>query len=426
MIKHYTDISGNYLKSWLKGFENAVENGRFKKIPYIVWKELKRLSDLDKIRFYCDTTESGSVYSFKFGLLSIEPKNNDFGKYLENCMLGVEKDKIFSQLNWHNEGDEEVKHVGTLNFDVGGNLYVDGKLQEGIEIQSIHTSADGSYTVKTNGGNYYGNNNVWTNATNTTVRPDNVASNSTVIKANDCVNGAVTIDYGNWVTNDINTIKDDVDKLKKAVYNTEEKNKMNTNDMFNFDFGPVSDSKIRMSMYGYAIPNSEGKYVAYDIEHERMMDVQILNFNCTGMFYKIPKPIHKVTYGDVVFHNGVPMFVTDIYDDHTRLVAIDPREGTEKTILPAHSPFGFDYIVTLVSLMDSFDVPADEENPFGNMLPLIMMSNGKTSDQTLPLLFMMNGKMDMDNPLMLMALCGNNLDTNNPLMVMAMMKMFDK
>jgi hypothetical protein len=71
-------------------------------------------------------------------------------------------------------------------------------------------------------------------------------------------------------------------------------------------------------------------------------------------------------------------------------------------------------------------MPASEDNPFGNMLPLIVMNNSKTSDQTLPLMLLMHGKMDMSNPLMLLALSGNNLNTNNPLMIMAMMKMFDK
>ena len=77
--------------------------------------------------------------------------------------------------------------------------------------------------------------------------------------------------------------------------------------------------------------------------------------------------------------------------------------------------------------MDTFDVPADDDNPFGNMLPFILMSNGQTSNQSLPLLMLMNGKMDMDNPMMLLALSGNNnFDMNNPFMVMAMMKMFNK
>ena len=136
----------------------------------------------------------------------------------------------------------------------------------------------------------------------------------------------------------------------------------------------------------------------------------------------------KITFGDVVFHNGVPMFVCDINEDRTRFTVIDPKEGTEKTILPAHSPFGFDYLTCLVSLMDSFDMPADENNPFGNMLPLLLMSNGQTSDQTLPLYLMMNGdgNLEWNNPYMLMAMSNSKMDMNNPLMMMAMMKMFNK
>ncbi len=213
------------------------------------------------------------------------------------------------------------------------------------------------------------------------------------------------------------------------IDNKEEKNSMNTNNIFDFDFGVVpEDQKIRMSMYGYAIPNEAGKYVSYDAKNNCMMDVQILNFNCTGMFYKIPKPLSKINVSDVIFHNGIPMFVREISEDKKRLTVIDPREGTEKSILPAYSPFGFDYITTLVSLMDSFDnEPANKDNPFGKMLPFVLMNNGQTADQTLPLLFMMNGKMSIDNPMMLLALSGNNnLNINNPLMLMAMMKMFDK
>ena len=142
----------------------------------------------------------------------------------------------------------------------------------------------------------------------------------------------------------------------------------------------------------------------------------------------LQKPLTKITYGDVVFHNGIPMFVCGINEERTRFTVIDPKEGAEKTILPAHSPFGFDYLTCLVSLMDSFDMPADENNPFGNMLPLLFMSNGQTSDQTLPLYLMMNseGNLEFNNPYMLMAMSNGNMNMNNPLIVMAMMKMFNK
>ena len=264
--------------------------------------------------------------------------------------------------------------------------------------------------------------------TNYTYTYQNIPDTVTVKSAdwNTTVNQPITIDYGfniGEITNEIKNIYNEINELKKGDIMA---TATTANNMFNFDFGPVYDNKIRMSMYGYAIPNEIGNYVSYDVEHERMMDVQILNFDCANMFYKIPKPLNKIEPGDVVFHNGIPMFVTDTYDDLTRLIVIDPKEGTEKTILPNHSPFGFDYITTLVSLFDNINMEANSDNPFGNMLPWIMMNNGRATDQTLPIMLMMNGNMDFNNPLMLLAMSNNNLDTNNPLLLMAMMKMFDK
>lgn len=48
--------------------------------------------------------------------------------------------------------------------------------------------------------------------------------------------------------------------FKEEINNTKEKNNMNS--MFNFDFGPVSSSAVRMSMYGLAVKNKDGKYVS--------------------------------------------------------------------------------------------------------------------------------------------------------------------
>lgn len=97
--------------------------------------------------------------------------------------------------------------------------------------------------------------------------------------------------------------------------------------------------------------------------------------------------------------------------------------------MPAQSPFGFDYVTTLVSLVDGFcgDCDPDEDNPFGSMLPFLFMSNGDMKNNLLPLMLMGDGKMDFSNPLMLLALSGDGkMDMNNPLMIMAMMKGFNK
>ena len=364
-------------------------------MPYVKWKELKRLSELDKVKLECRReVETIKVWRVKFSSLTFE-RDESFCSFFENLL--VNENLVPLNINWQPQTPTEMTQDMFNKF-----------LNNATITASVNTVPTVECSTNVSQGEAY----------------SNMATS---------INAAIPITYG--YTDHTNTINNEIDYLKKAysdimnkLNESDDNNKestMNTNDMFNFDFGVISDSKIRMSMYGYAIPNKLGKYVAFDVEHNRIMDVQILNFNCAGMFYKIPKPLTKIDAGDVIFHNGVPMFVVLV--DDNRFTVIDPQEGTEKTILPSHSPFGFDYVTCLVSLMDSFDAPADDDNPFGNMLPFILMSNGQTSDQTLPLLMMLNGKIDMDNPMMLLALSGNNnINMNNPLMVMAMMKMFNK
>ena len=230
------------------------------------------------------------------------------------------------------------------------------------------------------------------------------------------------------VTDNFDELKSEVNKLKTTVESFEKtiKKEINnematTSNVFNFDFGPLNGTGIRMSMYGFAIPNEAGKYVAYDADNDRIMDVQILNFNCDGIFYKVPKALSKVHECDVVFHNGVPMFVESVLDE-SRLLVIDPKDGTEKTIMPAHSIFGFDYITTLISLVDyAYTDKADKEHPFGNLLPFIMFGDNKENTNLLPLM-LMNKETDID-PMLMIALMGNNINDNNFLNNYLMMKL---
>lgn len=368
-------ISSNYLKTWLCNFDKATKEKKYQRIEPKIWAELNDLTFANEIKIEAEINSSNTFNKFTFCYpitdpllcITLIPKENQFAQFLSD----------YAQIK-----NEEI--------------FID------TSSDAIHQNA---ITINTN-QNY---NNIFTGS-------------------------PVPIDTYN---NKINEMVESLAKLNKAVFNSdgninltekENDNSMDTlNNMFDFDFGPIHSDFIRMSSYGFAFRNKDNKYVSYDVKHNCMMDVQILNFNCAGMFYKVPKPLNKIAVGDVVFHNGVPMFVREVNEDHTRFTVIDPEEGTEKNILPAHSPFGFDYLTTLISLMDGFDMPASEDNPFGNMLPLILMNNSKTSGQAfIPLMFLMNGKMDMSNPLMLLALSGDNFNTNNPFMAMAMMKMFNK
>jgi hypothetical protein len=199
------------------------------------------------------------------------------------------------------------------------------------------------------------------------------------------------------------------------------KEKENKTMNFNFDFGPV-DSSVRMSLYGMAIKNASGSYVAYDSKSKQIVDVDILNFEGANKFmYKMPVAIKDVRSGDVVVHCRKPMFVNKVQGDG-RLKVLDIYTGEEKTIVPTTSPFGFNFITKVVSLVDMTGV-ANAENPFGNLLPFLLLSDDKNDDM-LPLALMAGGNMDMSNPMMMYALMGNR--TNDPMVLALAMGAFNK
>jgi hypothetical protein len=137
----------------------------------------------------------------------------------------------------------------------------------------------------------------------------------------------------------------------------------------------------------------------------------------------VPVALNAVASGDVVVHQGKPMFVQAVFADG-RLKVLDVYNAEEKTIVPPRSPFGFDYITKIISLFDFSN--ADTNNPFGNMLPFLMLSDSKSTDKDnlLPLMLMANGgKIDTSNPMLMWALMGNR--TNDPMMLALMMGNFN-
>lgn len=200
----------------------------------------------------------------------------------------------------------------------------------------------------------------------------------------------------------------------------EEDNKMN-NKIFNFDFGPIKSDNVRMSMYGLAVKNRSGNYMAWDKASESIMNVDILNFNGDGLMYKIPVPIKDIKDGDIIIHNRIPMFVAEVYEK--TLGVIDIYSGEKKNIILSKSPFGFDFATKVVSIMDfgamSGDTPS-EDNPFGNMWPLLMLNDSGSIDP-MALAFMCAGKGHGANPMMMYALLASKGNNDNLLPLMLMM-----
>jgi hypothetical protein len=83
--------------------------------------------------------------------------------------------------------------------------------------------------------------------------------------------------------------------------------------------------------------------------------------------------------------------------------------------------FGFNFMTKVVSLFGAFTDAPTADQPFGNMLPFLMMGENKDIDPMM-MFFMMNqgGTNVMANPMMMYFMMKDNKDFD-PMMLMFMM-----
>ena len=193
-----------------------------------------------------------------------------------------------------------------------------------------------------------------------------------------------------------------------------------TNLIKGFNFGSCENDNVKMSMYGIAVKNANGTWVSYDAKSENVVDVDILNFDAKYL-YKMPVAIKDVKAGDTIIHCRTPVFVTK--NENGKILCVDPAAAEEKIVLPVKNIFGFDFVVKIVNLFDGmtgFEAPSADQ-PFGNNLWMFMMLEDKGSmNDLLPLILLSNNKNNF-NPLMLLALSNDKTSSNDllPLLLLS-------
>lgn len=222
-----------------------------------------------------------------------------------------------------------------------------------------------------------------------------------------------------------NNFEDKIREITQDILNDKEKKEnMTTSKMFNFDFGPVSGSKFRMSPYGIAVNTSNNGWVAYDQKNEAIIDVDVINFDISKFIYKMPVALAAIAPGDILMHSGKPVFVRKVCDDGT-VNAIDYTTSSIVDILPIKSPFGFNFFTKVCALFNFNHDAASSENPFGNMLPFFMLTgenDGELDPTMLMMASMMNsGNMDFSKNPMMMYLLMNRKDKNDIIPFLMMM-----
>lgn len=187
-------------------------------------------------------------------------------------------------------------------------------------------------------------------------------------------------------------------KMVETKTNIKENDTMKMPTM-NFDFGPFTEpGVVALSPYGIAVRSSKGEYLTYNAATGATVDVTGFTFDFQKMIYKMPAAIKDLQAGDMVLHRGKPMYVQSVEEDGIH--CIDILNSENKVIVPVTNMFGFNFVTKVVSLMNFNAAQPSAENPFGNLMPFMMMSSvmGDDSDNDFSKMMMMSMMMGGSNP----------------------------
>ena len=414
----------------LSQFQSAVECGEYtEKIAYDTWRKLKKLTGPIVIEYeapfvkisyefreYDGSTSKQVVYSTK-------TYENGFGRFFYDYVV---KEKIrmnidtFANVNTANaESASSAKSVFEFKADLmqPSDYCYNSTADKICTYDNDSTAGIANYgtsisdTVKING--------------------DPISNNTTnAIEIN-----VPSLDYyvyhqtdGTW---DSTASKSEIEtrfkkleaELQKKVDKTEKNECVKENNTMmkgiNFDFGPCGNT-VRLSMYGMAIQNISGEWVSYNPDSGEIINVDVFNMADGGKYmYKMPVAIADVKKGDIVIHNRVPMFVTAINENGTFEVT-DVRAGETKNIIPTRNMFGFNFMTKVVSMFGAFADAPTADQPFGNMLPFLMLNgeNGKDIDPMMFMFMMNQGGNSGMNPMMWYFMFKDNKDIDPAVMWM--------
>ena len=210
-----------------------------------------------------------------------------------------------------------------------------------------------------------------------------------------------------------------IDKNNSTLIKEMENNKMNKFGI-NARFGKVPTNEIRMSIYGPAFSSNDGFFAFDGNDYINVTDFLIGNDNYC---YMMPATEEQVNIGDFIYNNSGWCRVIDAKERTITVEKITTHEVVE--ILPTKNIFGFNFYT---KLFIPFNIGSpNKDNPFGNMLPFLMMSDNNNSDLAFMMMLMNNQNgfaFDYSNPMamyMMMSMLDGKTNTSKDSMLAAML-----
>lgn len=197
-------------------------------------------------------------------------------------------------------------------------------------------------------------------------------------------------------------------------------NDMNTN-MFsnifkNMKFGKLETNDIKYSIKGIAFMTTDGDYVCYNPD---FTFTNVANMVMDIPIFAMPVSKDQIKVGDVIKHNDAWVIVNDVTPSEIKVAK--PLTKEIVSVIPETSIFGFSFYTKVMNPFENFGTTATADNPFGNILPLMLMSGGDTknsNDMFMMMLALGGGKIDFSNPMMMYMLMGDKGNINDMLMMM--------
>lgn len=206
---------------------------------------------------------------------------------------------------------------------------------------------------------------------------------------------------------DLTTTTNAYESIVNSIINNTTKEKKETMPA-TFNFGPIKDDSVRLTTNGIAVKNAANEYVTYNPKTDAIESVV---FSVKSSYiYTIPVAMKDVMISDIIVHQKHYCYVLD--GNETCLEVIDLTDNERRTIYPSKSPFGFNFITKVTSLIN---INADKDNPCGDMMFYAMMQ--EDNKDLLPFLLLKDKTID---PMMLLLL--NNKDNMNLLPFLFYMK----
>lgn len=386
-------------KRLLKDFQEATEVLGYERIGYGEWRKLKTSESANFVVIHYSFSETNLE---KLQIKEYNPLEKAFGEtlysYICSKRFGITSSNSLAAFLINYWKDYIPFDLETNTAEVSQGGYFISNLDSAKDTITYRTTPVSSSNYTTTSIDNSINNYIqeWYNS-NTTTLYDNILNQ---------------LDTDGYIT-----------KTNNDNNNDKEKDDMNTNDLIKFDFGPVSDKQFRMSPYGIAVATNANGWVSYNSKTGEVFNVDIINFDISKLIYKMPVALNAIAIGDILIHGNQPVFVRSINSNGT-ISVLNYANSTVVDILPVKSPFGFNFFTKVCALVDFSGLTANPDNPFGNMLPFLMLADdNKDFDPMTLLLFNSMGSNSnfASNPMMMYFLLSQKGDKSNDMLPFLLM-----